>query len=155
MITLSETKDHLLLAELNEEVQNFHYNIHPNIFKPYNREAVGKYFETVIKNENAVAFIAKENDAILGYVLVYKIEFPENPFQYARSYVLIDQILVLKQHQGKGIGGMFLSAVYDFAQKNSVNQIELNHWTLNDSARNFFNKNKFTYYNEKMWKLIE
>jgi len=155
MIEILETKDYNLLAEMNEEIQLYHHQMQPNIFKPYNREAVRSFFRTTLTNENAVALIAKENETVLGYVLLFKIKFADNPFQYSRNYILIDQILVLKKYQLKGIGKQLLEATYTFAKSNYIENIELNHWTKNTIARNFFMKSGFEYYNEKMWKVIE
>lgn len=155
MITIERTDDHVTLAELNEEIQTFHHSIQPGIFKPYNREAVLNFFKTTLSSEKAIAFVAKENETTIGYVLLLTINFAENPFQYARQYILLDQILVLKNHQGKGAGKLLLDAVVSFAKEQHMETIELNHWSQNESARNFFGKNKFEYFNEKMWRAVE
>ena len=154
MLKVVQTKDYSLLAELNEEIQTFHHKIHPEIFKPYDKGAIIDFFKTSLNNENVVAFIAQENKITLGYILLFKIGFAENPFQYSRRFILLDQIAVLKNYQGKGIGKLLLGATFSFAKENNIDLIELNHWTLNDSARKFFGKNKFEYYNEKMWRAI-
>lgn len=155
MIKIVETKDCDLLATLNEEIQTLHHKIQPKIFKPYDKETITSFFKITLNNDNAVAFVAEENETALGYVLLFKINFPDNPFQYARSFILIDQILVLKNHQGKGIGKQLLDTTFSFAKEHNFNLVELNHWTQNDSARKFFIKNKFEYYNEKMWRAVK
>lgn len=155
MISIVETKDYDTLATLNEEIQAFHHQIQPDVFKPYDKEAVSAFFKNTINNENAVAFVAQENDSTMGYILLLIIHFPENPFQYSRSFVLIDQILVLKSHQRKGVGKLLLDATFSFAKAHNIGLVELNHWTQNDGARKFFGRNKFEYYNEKMRRIIE
>lgn len=155
MIKVIESKDYNLLAELNEEVQTFHHEIQPKIFKPYNKEAVLSFFKASLNNENAMAYLAQENERTLGYALLFKMNFAENPFQYARTVLLLDQILVLKNYRGKGVGTLLLDAVFNFAGENNIELVELNHWTQNDSARKFFGKNKFEYYNEKMWRAVK
>jgi len=151
VIKIVQTNDYGLLTKLNEEIQTLHHNIHPQIFKPYNKEAINNFFKTTLNNENVIAFIAQENETTLGYALLFKIYFADNPFQYARSFILLDQILVLNQYRGKGVGKLLLDATFSFAKENNIYFVELNHWTMNDSARKFFSKNKFEYYNEKMW----
>lgn len=155
MIEIKETKDPVLLTTLNEEIQTYHHTIHPNIFKPYDKEAILSFFNTTLMSENTAAYIAMENNIAIGYVLLFKIDSKDNPFQYFRSYVLLDQILVVKDHQGKGVGKLLLDAVYAYAGKNSIRHIELNHWSQNESARIFLSKNHFKYYNEKMWIELE
>lgn len=155
MIEILETKDYHMLAELNEEIQTFHHKTYPSIFKPYNKEAVTLFFKNSLDDKNVVAYVAKENGKALGYVLLFIVNFAENPFQYSRNYILLDQILVLKNHQSKGIGKQLLDATFSFAKSNKITRIELNHWTANDVARKFFSKSGFEYYNEKMRKEIE
>jgi GNAT superfamily N-acetyltransferase len=155
MLKIVATKDCNLLAQLNEEIQTYHYAIQPKVFKPYNKEAIINFFETTLNNENAMAYVAKDDDTAIGYILLFKINVDANPFQYSRSYILIDQILVLKNHRGKGVGKLLLDTTYAFAKESNIVIIELNHWTQNDTARTFFIKNKFEYYNEKMWKEIK
>ncbi len=154
MINIVETTDYNLLARLNEEIQTLHNVLLPKIFKPYEQEAVIGFFKTSLNNENATAFVAFENDAPVGYVLLFIMNIPSNPFQYSRSYILIDQISVLQKYRGKGIGKQLLGASYAFAKAHYIEHLELNHWTLNDSARKFFSHHQFEYYNEKMWKAI-
>ena len=155
MIKISRTTDYGVLSKLNEEIQTFHHKIQPNIFKPYNIEAVSNFFKTTLMDENAVAYVAEVDEEAIGYILLFKIHIPDNPFQYSRRFVLIDQILVLNSFQGKGIGKLLLNTALTFAKENNFQSIELNHWTLNESARLFFNQNNFEYYNEKMWRVIE
>lgn len=155
MVDVFETKDSALIAELNEEVQTFHHVHYPSVFKPYDKEAIANYFKSALANDNTIAFVAKEKDQTLGYALVFIVNFAENPFQYARKYILLDQVLVSKIYRSQGVGKRLLEKVFEFAKANGIGHIELNHWTLNDSARNFFCKNEFKYYNEKMWRTIE
>ena len=154
MIEILETKDYNLLAELNEEIQTFHHKTVPNIFKPYDKAAISTFFKSTLENENAVALVAKENGVVVGYVLLFIMNMNETPFQYARKYVLLDQILVVKNYQSKGVGRQLLDAVFSFAKALKIDRVELNHWTQNELARKFFSKSGFDYYNEKMWKLV-
>ncbi len=155
MIKIFTTKDYHLLTKLNEEIQTFHHSIQPNIFKPYNNEEVTNFFKTTLNSENSIAYIAEFNEEAIGYILLFKMNFLENPFQYSRRFILIDQILVLNNFQGRGVGKLLLEAALTFAKENNFESIELNHWTTNESARIFFNKNKFEYFNETMWRVIE
>lgn len=154
MIQIIETKDYHLLSQLNEEIQTFHHRLQPNIFKPYEQEQVNEFFKTVLNKENTKAYLAWENEIPIGYILLFNMKLAENPFQYSRSFVLLDQILVLKKYRGKGIGKILLDAAISYAKDLQIDLIELNHWTHNASARTFFTKNNFQYYNEKMWRSI-
>ena len=154
MIEIHKTKDYHLLAGLNKEVQTFHHQIFPSIFKPYNQEAITCFFKDAVESEDTVAYLAMENGTAIGYALLFVTNFSENPFQYSRKSILLDQILVLTNHRSKGVGRQLLEAAFSFARSTNIDRVELNHWTQNASARKFFNENGFEYYNEKMWKTI-
>jgi GNAT superfamily N-acetyltransferase len=155
MIRVVRTKDHHALTRLNEEIQTFHHTIQPTIFKPYDKESVLNFFMTTLNREDAVAYLAEDNQTPIGYVLLFLMNIADNPFQYSRRFILLDQIVVLDTYRGQGVGRQLLDATIAFAKENSMTLIELNHWTNNESARQFFNKNKFEYYNEKMWRELE
>ena len=155
MIKIIETKDYILLAELNEEIQTFHHKTVPTIFKPYDKAAVSTFFKNTLENENTVVFLAEENGVAVGYVLLFVMSMNETPFQYSRDYILLDQILVVRNYQSKGVGRQLMDAVFSFAKAHRIDRVELNHWTENESARKFFGKSGFEYYKEKMWKLVE
>jgi GNAT superfamily N-acetyltransferase len=150
MIEIHETFDAKLLADLNEEIQTFHHLAYPEIFKPYNRETIRGFFKSALEHENAHVFVARQAEVVLGYVLIFMVDFKENPFQYSRRYILLDQVAVIEKYRGRGVGSTLLNKVFEFAKSISINEIELNHWTSNGSARKFFKKNGFEYFNEKM-----
>lgn len=156
MIHIVQTKDYILLAELNKEIQSLHHNLYPKIFKPYNKESSINFFRNTLNAENAVAFVANDNEGgTLGYVLLFMVRLEDNHFQFSRTFVLLDQILVLRKYQGRGVGKQLIETAIDFARANNIDTVELNHWTLNDVAGKFFTRNKFDYYNGKMWRLIQ
>lgn len=154
MVEIRSCTDYRLLAEMNEEIQTLHHTSYPGIFKPYDKEAILEFFKNTLTKEGVVAYIAVDQGAIIGYVLLFKMHIADNPFQYARTSVLLDQILVSKNHQAKGVGRLLMAAVFAFAKSNEIERIELNHWTQNASARTFFHACGFEYYNEKMWHIV-
>lgn len=151
-IRIQETTDYSLLAELNEPVQMLHYSLYPDVFKPYDRSAVETFFVSLFREKEVGAFLAKRNETVMGYVIAIITDLPENPFQHARRYVELDQLLVLEDHRQQGVGKELLDAVVAFAREHGINRIQLNHWTMNAEARSFFNANGFSYCREVMYK---
>jgi diamine N-acetyltransferase len=155
MVKIIETQDNELISALNEEIQTLHHNLYPEVFKPYNKNNVDAFFKSVVNNEHAVVFLALDNETPVGYALLLRMQANDNPFQYSRNYLLLDQLLVLKDHQNKGIGTQLMEAAVEYAQNEDIKTIELNHWTNNDSARRFFNKHHFEYFNKKMSRTLK
>lgn len=153
-IKISETKDYELLAALNKEVQELHHSLYPNIFKPYNQEDVTSFFKEILKQSTTKAFTAYVGKEAAGYILLFLKEVPENPFQYSQRFILIDQIGVKNEYRKKGIGKLLLNKAFETAEEKQFKIIRLNHWTMNNDARSFFNKHGFNYFNENMHKSI-
>lgn len=58
MITLQTTTDHRLIAQLNEEVQQLHVRLHPEVFKPYDKSSIEPALEKMMTNPDCYAFVA-------------------------------------------------------------------------------------------------
>ena len=150
-ISIRATTDHILLGRLCEQVQDLHHRMYPELFKPYDREGITAFFETLLVQENVKAFIALHNGGIAGHMLLLLHDKPESPFGYARRYMELDQILVLKEHRGHKVGEKLVAFAKEYAESLGIKRIELNHWTANDGARAFFARSGFRYCKEVMF----
>jgi GNAT superfamily N-acetyltransferase len=149
-ITIRETTDSQQLAALSEQVQQLHHELYPKIFKPFDEKAIAGFFETVFVEREAKAFLAVDGETVLGYVLLIITDLNENPFLYPRSYVTLDQLLVLEQYRGQGVAKLLLEQAIAYTREQQIDRIELNHWTMNHAARSFFNRSGFKYSRESM-----
>lgn len=155
MTHVLETTDSRLLADLNEEIQNLPSRLYPAIFKPYDRTRILVAFEQFVADPTIKAFVVFREDLPVGYVLISVKAKKESAFNFGYQLLYINQILVLHQNRSQGLGKALLDRVYSEAKSLSITRIELDHWTLNESARYFFKEAGFQYFNEKMFKLIE
>lgn len=153
-IVIQEIKDSALLAALNEEVQNLHYKLYPEIFKSYDRKDIEDFFKNEMSRPNALAFVAYIDENAVGYVLILLKHFEENPFQHARKFLQIDHFLVLSDYRNRGVGKLLLEKTITVAREAGIRRIQLNHWTKNKEARAFFGNNSFIYSNENMYRDI-
>lgn len=154
MIYVSETRDSSLLGKMNEEVQALHYHMYPDLFKPYNEAEIIAAFVDFLKDENLKAFVAYLDDMPAGYVLFLPRLYAENAFKYAHRAVYIDQILVLQQYRGRGVGKMLMDKVYEYAVQQGISRIELDHWERNSDAAIFFSQAGFLYGKKMMYKTL-
>ena len=92
MIRIEESRDHVLLASLNEEVQNLHHSMHPEIFKPFDKAATREAVKVFIATDNCRAYIAWKGAEPVGYIILFLRETGENAFHYNIRSVYIDQI---------------------------------------------------------------
>lgn len=154
MITIKESSDAALLADLNKEVQEHHHNMYPEIFRPYVKEEIERAIRKMLSGRDARAYVAYDGETAVGYALIFISRFNQNAFQVARNAMQVDQLCVLAAHRKKGVGQALMKHLEKIAKEEKVSRLDLNHWTKNDSAREFFGKNGFGYYNERMFKEI-
>lgn len=154
MISIIETKDHKTISELASEVQNLHANLHPEIFKPFNKEEMEKAVEVFLSDPNCRCYVAQKDSMNIGYILCFVKEVKENAFHYTIQTIYIDQIAVLEKYQRTGAGKMLMEQVEKFAKEKSINKIELDHWTSNLVAAKYFRKNGYRLSKERLVKLI-
>jgi diamine N-acetyltransferase len=154
VIEIRSTCDYTLLARLNEEVQNLHHEMHPDVFKPYDEKAIADTLKTFFEKDGIHAFIAEMDGTPVGYILGIEQIVSANAFIKGYKTLLIDQIAVLSKYRQHGVGAQLLSKAKTLAKEKEIRRIDLNHWSKNDTARRFFEACGFEKFNEKMWMRI-
>jgi ribosomal protein S18 acetylase RimI-like enzyme len=154
MIIIRETKDAGLISMLNEEVQNLHAQIHPDMFKPYNRAAMTAAISNFLQDESCRAYVAYKDGAPAGYVLFFIREIKENAFHYNLRTLYLDQIAVVSRYRRDGIGKMLMEQAEKLAKELSISKVELDHWSANSVAAEYFRKNGYSLYKERLYKMV-
>jgi diamine N-acetyltransferase len=145
-----------LLARLNEPVQRLHYEARPDIFKPpaLSDEIIAWYADLLNQPENHF-FIAEAEGQAVGYVGAKVVHQPATPFTVAMDGLLIDQISVNDDQRGKGYGAALMQAVVDLARAKKINRIMLGVWDFNTHAIEFYKRQGWRVYTERMEILVE
>jgi ribosomal protein S18 acetylase RimI-like enzyme len=155
VIKISKTKDHKIIAELNEGVQNLHAELHPDMFKPFNQTEMEKALEEFLSDPDCHCYVAKQNGMAIGYALFMIREAKENAFHYTIRSLYIDQIAVLPKYQKTGAGKLLMKQAEQLARENNISKIELDHWSANQVAAKFFRNNGYKLYKERLFKMID
>ncbi|MDA3886243.1 MAG: GNAT family N-acetyltransferase [Candidatus Delongbacteria bacterium] len=149
-IKIEETTNTLLLAKLNHDVQEIHSKIEPEIFKPHSLDNMQILFDSALQREDVSAFVAYYEEYPAGYLLLQTRNYPETPYMKKHSAICIEHICVESKYKGKGVGKALVDFAKVFAEENNVDRIELDFWTGNKNAGEFFSSQGFSTYNEKM-----
>ena len=148
--------DGLVLSKLSMDVQRIHAENHPDIFKmPQTDEYAVDFFESMLSDPLVRIFIAEEDGRELGYILCKLIERAENPFTLAMRYLLVDQISVRPEAQGRGAGKALIGQAEVLAKEWNVFRIQLDSWGFNAKAHAFFEKMGFEKFNHRFWRDIK
>jgi diamine N-acetyltransferase len=137
-IEIRLSKDAALLARMNRAVQDLHYGLHPEYFKPYSYDEAFAFLSRQLEEENWFCYVAAVDGADAGYALFFVREYCENPFRKGYRGIHVDQISIEPKYKGRGIGKALMSEIEAFARKEKAEQLELTHWELNEEAKGFY-----------------
>jgi GNAT superfamily N-acetyltransferase len=146
-------EDALLLSSLTRDVQSLHAQNHPEIFKmPDSGDFAVSFFEDILADPAVHIFIAEEDGKAAGCILCKVIDRPENPFTFAVRTLLIDQISVRPEAQGKGAGRALMERAELLGRELNVRRIHLDSWDFNLGAHAFFERMGYQKFNFRFWK---
>jgi len=109
------------------------------------------FFDEMLADPLIRIFIVEEKGQAFGYVLCKLVERDENPFTFAMRYLLVDQISVRPEAQGKGVGKALIGQAEVLAKEWNVSRIQLDSWGFNVKAHAFFEKMGFEKFNYRFW----
>jgi diamine N-acetyltransferase len=139
-----QTRDHEIIANLNEDVQNVHAHLYPDYFKKFNLENVKEFFKKIINKPDFIFLLIEDNEISQGYAWIEIRHNPENAFKKAYKLLYVHQISISESSRNKGFGSMLMEEIYEIARKSEVKQIELDYWCDNQIAKDFYQKQGFT-----------
>ncbi|HEX2621534.1 MAG TPA: GNAT family N-acetyltransferase [Phototrophicaceae bacterium] len=147
--TLDDAK---LLAALNVPIQRLHSDAKPEVFKQTTVDDPGiiGFFSAALNNPDDTIYILEAAGVPAGCVYARIIRRPESPFGYASSLILIDQISVNPEFQGRGYGKALMNAVFDLAKAHQIQRVVLDVWAFNTSAIQFYERMGFKFFNYRM-----
>jgi diamine N-acetyltransferase len=105
---------------------------------------------TLAKPQNVV-FIAELDGAPVGYAYAEIARLPDDPMRPAYDMVYLHHISVRATARRQGIGEALLAAVREAGKALGIDLLALDVWTFNTLAREFFRKQGFNPYNERLW----
>mgnify|MGYP001590758711 CR=1 FL=1 len=126
--------DAATLARLCMGVQAIHLAMEPSFFRKPTRTELVKFFRERLQEAGFVGFVALEDDAAVGYVLVHLVLRPAHVLVKRRLYAEIDQIHVDKRYRKKGVGRALIRHAIELAGKRGARSVELNVWLQNERA---------------------
>lgn len=150
MIKQARKKDIRVLIDLNKEVQNLHHKIFPRKFKPYSIANMGEVFENFLEKTNSIILIQYLDDVPVGYIMFEDKTYQETGFTFSYRSLYIHHISVNNEFQNRGVGKNLIQVVVNKAKKLNVDCLELDVWSQNEIAKDFFKSLGFKTFNEKM-----
>lgn len=143
MLEIRKSTDAATIARLNEPVQTLHHTMYPDIFKPFELNAVTEYFEQSMLTPNAHFYICLDDSEPIGYIWFDEVRRLENAFSHAKHMLYVNQVSVNESYRGKGVGRKLFEAALEYAAEHDVKKIALDYWSKNDHAREVYKRYGF------------
>ena len=150
MVRTATEEDIDALVALNSDVQGLHVSLFPDRFKDTNPDQVAGWFLSVLKNDNHRTLIAFEGKEPVGYIVLKIKDRGAHAFCKAHKLLYVDQISVSCDYRNKGVGKALIDAARAVAAEDGIRRIELDVWTENTDAKQFFASQGFMTFNEIM-----
>jgi GNAT superfamily N-acetyltransferase len=143
--------DASIVFALYSELQNLHFNLHPQLFHaPTNDDIFQAFFDAALRNDNEHMDIGYFNQEPFGYIHFIINRFDRNLYYHPRSRIYIEQVVVASDSRGKGYGRALIDHVIQAARQLRIFRIELDTWSFNRDAKKCFIQQGFSTFLEKM-----
>lgn len=114
-----------------------------NIWEMEKNSKMTKGFYDELVNGNRITFIYLENNEFIGEgSLVFQNNDPDYTIPGKRIY--LSRMIVKKEYRNRGVGGIIVDYLIDYAKKLGYEEITLGVDTDNVNARHLYDKKGFT-----------
>ncbi len=132
-----------------------HVGLQPDIFVRLGEEEIlaGDWLRSVLEDEASSIVLAHERGKVVG--LVYFSIVPSGSAIYKEERMgIVNELVVLPQYQGMGVGRMLMDHVEDVARRAGVNLVRLHVWENNAAALAFYHSLGYESRQRVMWKRV-
>lgn len=138
IIEIPNINDYSKINTLAVKLHDIHVKWRPDIF--VHSDVIFEVEELKQLIEDKYIFVARENEDIVGYILIGPIkEGTKNGYKY-RKELPIEAMIVDENLRGKGIGTKLLEHVIKIANENNCTAVRLTVNEENNSARYVYEK---------------
>ena len=116
----------------------FHSRLLPDRFQIAEPIMTPDWFKKILTDENKALLVAEKDDRLVGLVLIELMTAPDDPIFKPRRYAYIEELAVLKEHRGHGIGRLLMAKTHEWITAQGVKEVELFVWEDNPKAIRFY-----------------
>lgn len=138
MVRFAEEKDLNRVNELRKQVNDIHVNARPDVFKAGFGKELQDFARVLLTGENSDILVAEREGVICGMACVEYIRKPETPYGMARAFYHVQEIAVDTSYRRQGVAKELFEFMKEDAKKRLLNKIQLDVWSFNKSAIEFY-----------------
>ncbi len=139
LIRRAEKKDMPGINNLLRQVLMVHHNGRPDLFKANAKKYTDEQLAELIKDDKKPIFVCvDEEENVLGYAFCVWQQHVNNEILTDIKTLYIDDLCVDEKRRGQHIGKSLYEYVLAYAKENGFYNVTLNVWSLNESAKKFY-----------------
>lgn len=156
MVRFANEKDLDRINRIRAQVNALHAAGRPDIFKPgFCRELRDHALEQ-LRGEHSDILVAERDGAICGMAMVEYLVRPESAYCRERRIYHVKEFGVDEACRRRGVGRELLEFLREDAKKRGFSRMELDAWSFNRSALEFYEAAGFRTFRQYMeWDLEE
>lgn len=156
IIRTAESGDYEGFLKVFSETEEYHRLNVPWKFRKPELELFSRdYYHEILNNQDAILMLAENKSEIVGYILGFRQDVVAGPILQKRNYAHIDDLVVKSDYRKQGIATLLMAEFEKSAKAKGANEIELNVWTFNQNAIEFYNKKGYEVFSQKMRKVLD
>jgi GNAT superfamily N-acetyltransferase len=140
VIREAELTDLDALAALVSEIQALHVASRPETFRTSPADEIADWLRQLFQNPSVKLWVADLAGTVRGYIVVVTREQPQGPFNFARTWLELDQIGVQEGHRRTGIARTLVATALAYAGAQHISDVELTSWSFNREAHHAFSQ---------------
>lgn len=126
------------IIALLRQVGSVHHEGRPDLFRSDAQKYSPSQIIDMLDKADTPIFVAAEGDQVLGYGFCMMEYYTQHPVMKDRITLYIDDLCVLEQCRGKGIGTVIYQEILRYAKIRGCYNVTLNVWSCNESAMRFY-----------------
>jgi len=132
--------DYRIILILKKQIQNFHHCHKPDFYKKTDSPFSKNEFEKLLVSIDSNVYVVESGDKIYGYAITRVISFQANPLIVDHKRLFIDDIIIDPEYRKKGIGKFLIEKLESVCRSEGYNYLDLNVWSFNTEAIDFYRK---------------
>ncbi len=138
-ISVAEEKDADEIDIIARQSEELHQKKEPDFFKKRDLNTKSDYIKNAIKNEDSTVFKACHQNKIIGYLVLYIHDCPEEFFVYP-EFGYIGDLCVDKEYRRQGVAQALISEAEKYLISKNIRSIELDVFLFNEKADRLYTK---------------
>jgi ribosomal protein S18 acetylase RimI-like enzyme len=137
-IRRAERDDLDVLVSLNGLVHELHVSAEPNNYRTAGTEERRAVLREWLEVPGKEIWIAEIQGRAAGYMIFKELHREETPFTFSRGWLYVDQVGVLPEHRGEGVGRALMRHAEERARELKLDKVTLHVRAANPEAMRFY-----------------